>query len=119
MVIIDTIGVIVIICDERSALQCAAAGSASETVSMETLAHCLQDPICNPLPTAGTHTQRVHVAVLTLGCAITIIKLHALQGAPTSHAAETMRVEEFIHGSHCRLRSGQSLSAFTAHICSS
>lgn len=59
MVIIDTIGVVVIIGDEWSALQCAAAGSASETVGMETLAHCLQDPICDPLPTARTHRERV------------------------------------------------------------
>lgn len=58
MVIFDTVGVVVVIGDEWSALQCAAAGSAAETVGMETLAHRLQDAICDPLPTAGTHSQR-------------------------------------------------------------
>lgn len=159
MVIIDTIGVIVIVGDEWSALQCATAGRASETVGMETLAHCLKDPIGDPLPTARTHRQRAlqththrkstpktkanvyrkasicvqtgqnqcgslwnvmclahSVAVLTLRCAVTVVELHALQGALTAHAAETMRVEEFIHRSHCGLRSGQSLSTFTTHL---
>lgn len=57
-----------------------------------------------------------HVAVLTLRCAVTVVELHALQGALTGHAAETMRVEEFIHRSHCRLRPGKSFSTFTTHL---
>ncbi len=59
MVIFDTVGVVIVICDEWSALQGAAAGSAEETVGMETLAHRFQDTICDPLPTAGTHRQRI------------------------------------------------------------
>lgn len=58
MVIFDTVGVVVVIGDERSALQGAAAGSAAETVGMETLTHRLQDTVCDPLPTEGTHSQR-------------------------------------------------------------
>ncbi len=34
-------------------------GSAEETVGMETLAHRFQDTIRDPLPTAGTHRQRI------------------------------------------------------------
>lgn len=58
MVIFDTVGVVVVIGDEWSALQGAAAGSAAETVGMETLTHSLQDTVCDPLPTEGTHSQR-------------------------------------------------------------
>lgn len=78
MVIFDTVGVVIVIGDEWSALQGAAAGSAEETAGMETLAHCLQDTICDPLPTAGTHRQRIHVAVLTLRRSVTVVELHAL-----------------------------------------
>lgn len=59
MVIIDAVGVVIVISDEWGALQCAATGSAAETVSMETLAHCFQHAICDPLPTARTNCQRV------------------------------------------------------------
>jgi len=58
MVIFDTVGVVVVVCDEWGALQGAAAGSAAETVGMETLTHRLQDTVCDPLPTEGTHSQR-------------------------------------------------------------
>lgn len=78
MVIFDTVRVVFVIGDEWSALQGAAAGSAEETVGMETLAHRLQDTICDPLPTAGTHRQRTHVAVLALGRSVTVVELHAL-----------------------------------------
>lgn len=78
MVIFDTVGVVIVIGDEWRALQGAAAGSAEETVGMETLAHCFQDTICDPLPTAGTHRQRIHVAVLTLRRSVTVVELHAL-----------------------------------------
>lgn len=59
MVIFDTVWVVIVIGDEWSALQGAAAGSAEETVGMETLTHRFQDTICDPLPTAGTHRQRI------------------------------------------------------------
>lgn len=59
MVIFDTVGVVVVIGDEWSALQGAAAGSAEETAGMETLAHRLQDTIRDLLPAAGTHRQRI------------------------------------------------------------
>lgn len=117
MVILDTVGFVVVISDERSSLQRAVAGGAEETVSMKTLTHCFQDAICDALPTAGTHGQRTHVAFLALRCAITIIELHALQGALAAHTAETVGVEEFIHCPHCWLRSRQRLSTFTTHLC--
>lgn len=57
-----------------------------------------------------------HVAVLTLRAAIPVIELHALQGAMTAHATETVGVEEFVHGSDGRLRAGQSLAALPTHL---
>lgn len=78
MVIFDTVGVVVIIGDEWSALQGAAAGSAAETFGMETLAHRLQDAVSDPFPTEGTHSQRFHVAVLTLRRPVVVVELHAL-----------------------------------------
>lgn len=59
VVISDTEGVVIVISDEWRALQCAATGSAAETVSMETLAHCFQHPISDSFPTARTNCQRV------------------------------------------------------------
>lgn len=57
-----------------------------------------------------------HVAVLTLRGAIPVVELHALQGAVTAHATETVGVEEFVHGSDSRLCAGQSLPALPAHL---
>lgn len=106
MIIRNTERVVIVICDEWSTLQCAFTGSAAETVGMETLAHCFQHTIRDPLPTAGTNRKRIHITLLTLWRSITVIELHALQGALASHAAETVRVEEFVHGPHRRLGSG-------------
>lgn len=66
VVIRNAVGVIIVISDERSPLQCAATGSAAETVSMETLPHCFQNTVCDPLPTARTNCQRIHITLLTL-----------------------------------------------------
>lgn len=41
VVILDTVGVVVVISDERRPLKCTGAGDAAETVGVETLAHCL------------------------------------------------------------------------------
>lgn len=57
-----------------------------------------------------------HVAVLTLRGAIPVVELHALQGAVTAHATETVGVEEFVHGSDSRLCAGQSLSTLPTHL---
>lgn len=57
-----------------------------------------------------------HVAVLTLRGAISVIELHALQGAMTAHTTETVGVEEFIHRSYCWLRTGQSLTTIAANL---
>lgn len=57
-----------------------------------------------------------HVAVLTLRGAIPVVELHALQGAVTAHATETVGVEEFVHGSDGGLCAGQSLSALPTHL---
>lgn len=57
-----------------------------------------------------------HVAVLTLRGAIPVVELHALQGAMTAHATETVGVEEFVHGSDSWLRAGQSLAALSTHL---
>lgn len=117
VVIRDTVGVVIVISDEWRALQCAATGSAAETVSMETLAHCFQHAICDPLSTARTNCQRVHIALLTLWRSITVIKLHSLQGALAGYTAETVRVEKFVHCPDCRLRPGESLSTLSTHLC--
>lgn len=106
VIILDTVGVVVVIGDEGRTLKYAGAGAAAETVGVETLAHCLQHTVCDPLSTPGTHCQGTHVAVLTLRSAIPVIELHALQGAVTTHATEAVGVEEFIHGSHCGLSAG-------------
>lgn len=103
MVILDTVRVVVVISYEGRPLEYTGAGAASETVGMETLAHCLQHSVCYLLPTSGTHCQGTHVAVLALRGSVPVIELHALQGAMTAHAAEAVGVEEFIHGPHCRL----------------
>lgn len=50
------------------------------------------------------HGSAHHVAVLTLGGAVPVVELHALQGAVAAHATETVGVEEFVHGSNSRLR---------------
>lgn len=140
VIVLDAVGVVVVVSDERRPLQYAGAGATAEAMSMETLAHCLQHTVCDLLPTSGTNGQRAlkrrrgdgmtkqegtqrtaqispgvgskpathgsphHVAVLTLGGAVPVIELHALQGAMAAHAAETVGVEEFVHGSNSRLR---------------
>lgn len=90
MIIGNTEGVVIVIRDEWSTLQCAATGSAAETVGMETLAHRFQHTIRDPLPTAGTNRQGTHITILTLWSSIAVIELHALQGALASHTAETV-----------------------------
>lgn len=59
VVILDTVGIVVVIGDEGCPLKYAGAGAAAETVGMETLAHCLQHTVCDPLPTSGTHRQGI------------------------------------------------------------
>lgn len=59
VVILDTVGVVVVISDERRPLQYTGTGAAAETVSMETLANCLQHTIRDLLPTSGTHSQGI------------------------------------------------------------
>lgn len=117
MVILDTVGVVVVVSDERRPLKCAGAGAAAETVGMETLAHSLQYTVCDLLPTSGTHRQGIHIAVLTLRRTVPVIELHALQGAMAAHATEAVGVEEFIHGPHCWLGTGQSLATLPADLC--
>lgn len=117
VVILDTVGVVVVISDEGRPLKYTGAGAATETVGMETLAHRLQHAVCNPLPTSGTNGQGAHVAVLALRCTIPVIKLHALQGAMTAHATEAVGVEEFIHGPHCWLSTGQGLATLPTNLC--
>lgn len=90
VVILDTVRVIVVVGDKRCPLQNTGAGAAAETMGVETLAHCFEDTVCNPLPTSGAHCQRAHVAVFTLRGAVPVIELHALQGAVAAHAAEAV-----------------------------
>lgn len=59
MVILDTVGVVVVIGDERRPLKYTGAGAAAETVGVETLAHRLQHTVCNLLSTSGTHRQGI------------------------------------------------------------
>lgn len=66
VVILDTVRVVVVISDEGRPLKCAGACAAAETVGMETLAHCLQHTVCDPVPTSGTHRQGTNIAALTL-----------------------------------------------------
>ena len=171
MVILDTVGVVVVISDERRPLKYTGAGAAAETVGVETLAHRLQHTVCNLLSTSGTHRQGIlrrnrknirckkrhrrtfkckrmwpslltkntqnktvnllkqlkvksvydfvsphHIAVLTLRWAVPVIELHALQGAVAAHATEAVGVEEFIHGSHSRLGTGESLATLATNL---
>lgn len=117
VVILDTVGVVVVISDERRPLKCAGAGAAAETVGVETLAHRLQHTVCDLLTTSGTHRQGTHIAVLALRRAVPVIELHALQGAMAAHATEAVGVEELIHGPHCWLCTGQSLATLPADLC--
>lgn len=57
MVVLDAVGVVVVIGNERRPLQYARAGATAEAMSMETLAHCLQHTVCDLLPTSGTNRQ--------------------------------------------------------------
>lgn len=57
-----------------------------------------------------------HVAVLALRGTIPVVKLHALQGAMTAQATEAVGVEEFIHGPHCRLSTGQGLATLPTNL---
>lgn len=59
VVILDTVRIVVVIGDERCPLKYAGAGAAAETVSMETLAHRLQDTVRDLLSTSGTHCQGI------------------------------------------------------------
>lgn len=146
VIVLDAVGVVVVIGDERRPLQYARAGATAEAMSMETLAHRLQHTVGDLLPTSGTNRQGTlkrsrrngrrdqagrnptrctkkpkyriracqgrssvhvsphHVAVLTLGGAVPVVELHALQGALAAHTTETVGVEEFVHGSNSRLR---------------
>lgn len=106
MVILNTVGVVVVIGDERRPLQDTGAGATAETVGMKALAHRFQHAVRDSLPTPGAHGQRVHVAVFTLRRAIPVVELHALQGAMAAHTTEAVGVKEFIHGSYCRLGTG-------------
>lgn len=117
VVILDTVGVVVVISDKGCPLEYTRAGAAAETVGVETLSNCLQHTVCNLLPTSRTHSQGAHVAVLTLWRTIPVIELHALQGAVTGHATEAGGVEEFIHGPHCWLSTGESLTTFSTNLC--
>jgi len=57
MVVLDAVGVVVVIGDERRPLQAAGAGAAAEAVGVETLAHGLQHAVCDALAAAGAHRQ--------------------------------------------------------------
>lgn len=57
MIVLDAVGVVVVVSDERRPLQYARAGATAEAMSMETLAHCLQHTVCDLLPTSGTNCQ--------------------------------------------------------------
>lgn len=150
MIVLDAVGVVVVVGDERRPLQYARAGATAEAMSMETLAHRLQHAVCDLLPTSGTNRQGTlkrrrrkerrdqagrnptertnkpkrrprhgpphHVAVLTLGGAVPVVELHALQGAMAAHATETVGVEEFVHGSNGRLRARQGLATFPTNL---
>lgn len=59
VVVLDTVGVVVVVGDERRPLQYARAGAAAETVSMEALAHRLQHAVCDLLPTSGANRQGI------------------------------------------------------------
>lgn len=59
MIVLDTVGVVVVISDERRPLEYARASATAETVSMEALAHCLQHAVRDLLPTSGTHCQGI------------------------------------------------------------
>lgn len=117
VVILNTIWVVVVICDERCPFKCAGAGDTTETLGMETLAHRFEHTVCDPLPTSGTNCQGIHVAVFTLWCTVPVIELHALQRAMAAQATEAVGMEEFIHGPHCWLRTGQNVTTFPTNIC--
>lgn len=117
VVILDTVGVVIVIGDEGCALKYAGAGAAAETVGVETLSHCLEHTVGDPLSTSGTHSQRAHVAVLALRRAVSVIELHALQGAMAAHATEAAGVKELVHGSHSWLGTGESLATLPTHLC--
>lgn len=106
VIILDTVGVVVVISDEGRPLKYARAGAASETMGVETLAHCLKHTVSDPLPTSGTHCQGIHIAFFTLRRTIPVVELHALQGAMAAHATEAVGVEELVHGSHGWLSTG-------------
>lgn len=57
VIILDTVRVVVVIGDKGRPLKYTGAGAAAETVSMEALAHCFENTVCDPLPTSGTHCQ--------------------------------------------------------------
>lgn len=57
MIVLDAVGVVVVIGNERRPLQYARAGATAEAMSMETLAHCLQHTVCDLLLTSGTNCQ--------------------------------------------------------------
>lgn len=59
VVILDTVWIVVVVGDERCPLKYAGAGAAAETVSVETLAHRLQDTVRDLLSTSGTHCQGI------------------------------------------------------------
>lgn len=116
VIILDTVGVVVVVCDEGRPLQATGAGGTEETVGVETLAHCLQHTVSNPLSTAGAHRQGTHIAVLTLRRSVPVVELHALQGAMAAHAAEAVGVEELVHGSDGRLGARQGLLTLSTHL---
>lgn len=90
MVILNTVGVVVVIGDERRPLQDTGTGATAETVGVKALSHRFEHTVCDPLPTPGAHGQRVHVAVFTLRGAVPVIELHALQGAMAAHTTEAV-----------------------------
>lgn len=117
VVILNAVGVVFVIGDERCPLQDTGTGAAAETVGMKALSHRFKHAVCDSLLTPGAHGQRAHVAVFTLRGAVPVIELHALQGAMAAHTTETVGVKEFIHGSHCRLGTGQGFTTFPTHLC--
>lgn len=117
VVILNTVRVVVVVCDERRPLQYTGAGATAETMGMKTLSHRFENTVCDPLPTSGAHCQGVHVAVFTLRGAVSVIELHALQGAMAAHTTEAVGMKQFIHGPHCRLCTGQGLTTFSTDLC--
>lgn len=59
MIVLDAVGVVVVVGDERRPLQDAGAGAAAETVRVEALAHRLQHAVRDLLPASGTNCQGI------------------------------------------------------------